>query len=113
MDTEELKDIVASLKRLKSDEGLEKLDDNVLFDSAVRIYNSVVINRARFGGPRKGEEGQEKQAALQTRAGEQKIERVEPKEEKTQQLTDKQRKLLQSLNYKGNMNIKSTMRTTA
>ena len=75
------RDILRELKRIKEDEKLEKLDDNILFDGAVRIYNSLLINRSMVSGRRE-------------RAVDQEV-----------PMTEKQRKLLEDLDYHGNMNI--------
>lgn len=42
-----LKSILQELKKIRDEEQLYKLDDNVLFDSGVRIYNSLLINQQK------------------------------------------------------------------
>ncbi len=76
MEIEEFKNIIRELKRIKYEERLNNLDDDILFDGAVRIYNSLNINRPKIE--------RKKEIAL---------------------MTEKQRKLLQDLNYKGTLNL--------
>ena len=78
---DDFRDIVQGLKRVRDVEQLNRLDDNMLFDGAVRIYNSMIINRAMASGARSS-----RSAAISGVP-----------------ITEKQRKLLQDLDYKGNI----------
>lgn len=77
--------ILQELKAIKEDEQLHKLDDNILFDGAVRIYNSMIIN-TQFQNRKQRDERREQTAQPQS-------------------MTEKQRQLLHDLEYKGNMNL--------
>ncbi len=76
------KEILTELKKVKEEEQLSKVDDNILFDGAIRIYNSILISEQRKGN------------SMQT-----KIEKIDSP------MTDKQRDLLEDLDYEGDMNI--------
>lgn len=79
---ERFRQILTELKTIKEEEKLYKLDDNILFDGAVRIYNSMLIGAQRTQGAAKKKDTQQNTP-----------------------MTDKQRQLLQNLEYKGNMDI--------
>ena len=79
-DINEFKQILSELKRIKKEEKMNKLDDNMLFDSAVRIYNSININRMT-------KNKMKKPVDINVPA------------------SDKQKKLLEELKYEGDMNI--------
>lgn len=79
---QDFKQVLQELQRLKDENKLYKLDDNMLFDGAVRIYNSHIISTSRQPRP-VGKNGSKKESAM----------------------TEKQRALLENLEYRGNMNI--------
>lgn len=73
---QDFKEVLYSLKALKEQEKLN-VDDNVLFDGAVRMYNSLLINK-----------GQKSRA-----------------EKEEVPITLKQKQLLEKLNYKGSIDL--------
>ncbi|MBX4211987.1 hypothetical protein KW787_00835 [Candidatus Pacearchaeota archaeon] len=73
---DQLQDIVRALKRIKKEEKL-RVEDSIVLDSAVRIYNSTTINKSSKREPR----------------------------DMNAPITEKQIKLLKDLNYEGNMNL--------
>lgn len=73
---EKFREILAELKRIKEEEELENLNDDMLFDGAVRIYNSEIISSGR-----------------------------KQKSENREKMSEKQKVLLQDLEYRGDMNL--------
>lgn len=86
MALQEFKDIIKELKKIKQDESLTHLSDDILFDAATRIYNSQRISQ-RYAAQEEDEEEQKS---------------------KSMPMTEKQKKLLQDLDYKGTMNLTKT-----
>lgn len=76
---EEFRSIIKGLKKIKQEEKLGKLGDDILFDAAVRIYNSISINRPRGV--------------------------IKKKSDGNAPLTEKQKNLLQDLGYTGDMSM--------
>lgn len=71
---EEFRRTLRMLKKMRQEEGLTKLEDNMLFDGAVRIHNARMINKTQ-------------------------------KSSQESPMTQKQKNLLENLEYKGPMNL--------
>src|SRR3989338_8983725 len=85
---DKFREIIKKLKHIKQEEALGNLD-NILFDGAVRIYNSLLINR---------QSGWKDIHLNAESPGENKTEKEQP-------MTEKQRHLLENLKYGGDMNL--------